>query len=135
MHKIIAIVAAVVTPTPDAVTLMFLAGPMVGLYMLSILLARMVEKGKAKKRAEEEAEYGGDDDEGEPVETAPVEDYTPPEDPYYEYQDYTEPEPDPPTVEDDPEPDDAEEAAERDMEEFGDPYREAGEEDDEKGEE
>ena len=125
---IIAIVAAVVTPTPDAVTLCFLAGPMVALYMLSILLARMVEKGKAKRRAEDEAEFGGDDDdEGEPVETAPVEDYTPPEDPYYEYQDYTETEP--PDVSDDPEPVDAEEAAERDVEEFGDPYGEAGEED------
>jgi sec-independent protein translocase protein TatC len=62
---LIAIVCAIVTPTPDAVTLSFLAGPMIGLYMLSILLARMVEKGKERARAaeaEEDAASAGDED-------------------------------------------------------------------------
>ncbi len=56
---LIAVVCAIVTPTPDAVTLSFLAGPMIGLYMLSILLARLVEKGKEKARSAEEAEAAG----------------------------------------------------------------------------
>jgi sec-independent protein translocase protein TatC len=46
---IIAVVCAFVTPTPDAVTLFFLAGPMIGLYLLSIFLARLVEKGRREK--------------------------------------------------------------------------------------
>ncbi len=46
----IVVVAAIVTP-PDALSMMSLALPMIGLYEISILLARLVEK----KRAEEEA--------------------------------------------------------------------------------
>ena len=52
---LIAIVCAIATPTPDAVTLTFLAAPMVGLYLLSIVLARFVEKGRRKREAEAEA--------------------------------------------------------------------------------
>jgi len=52
---IIAVLCAVVTPTPDAVTLTFLAGPMIGLYLLSIVLARFVEKGRKRREAEEQA--------------------------------------------------------------------------------
>lgn len=46
----IVIVAAIVTP-PDAISMMSLAVPMLALYEISILMARLVEK----KRAEEEA--------------------------------------------------------------------------------
>ncbi|MBM3500619.1 MAG: twin-arginine translocase subunit TatC [Armatimonadetes bacterium] len=49
---VIVVVCAIVTPTPDAVTLTFLAGPMIGLYLLSIILARFVEKGRDKREAE-----------------------------------------------------------------------------------
>lgn len=48
---VIAVACAIVTPTPDAVTLLFLAGPMVGLYLLSIVLARFVEKGRKRGAA------------------------------------------------------------------------------------
>jgi sec-independent protein translocase protein TatC len=51
--RIAVVLIAIVTPTPDAVTMSFLAGPMVGLYLLSIVLARFVEKGRAKREAEE----------------------------------------------------------------------------------
>jgi sec-independent protein translocase protein TatC len=53
----IVVVAAIVTP-PDAISMLSLAVPMVALYEISILMARLVEK----KRAEEEAEP----DESEP---------------------------------------------------------------------
>ncbi len=46
----IVVVAAIVTP-PDAISMMSLAVPMLALYEISILMARLVEK----KRAEEEA--------------------------------------------------------------------------------
>ncbi len=52
---LIAIVAAVVTPTPDAVTMSVLCAPMIGLFFLSVFLARMVEKGRDKRQAEEQA--------------------------------------------------------------------------------
>lgn len=45
------IVAAVATPTGDALTMTVLAAPMVVLYVLSVILVRMVEK---KRRATEE---------------------------------------------------------------------------------
>src|SRR5205823_1976285 len=38
----LAIFAAVITPTPDAVTMMYLFVPMMGLYMFGILLCRMM---------------------------------------------------------------------------------------------
>ncbi|MGQ9729730.1 MAG: twin-arginine translocase subunit TatC [Candidatus Zipacnadales bacterium] len=46
---VIAVVCAIVTPTPDAVTLSFLAGPMVALYLLSIFLARFVERRRERQ--------------------------------------------------------------------------------------
>lgn len=52
----IVIVAAVVTP-PDALSMMSLALPMIALYEISILLARLVEK----KRAEDEANPAPDE--------------------------------------------------------------------------
>jgi len=53
---IIAVVCAIATPTPDAVTLSFLAGPMIGLYLLSIVLAKFVEKGRRRHEQRESAQ-------------------------------------------------------------------------------
>ena len=52
-----AVVGAIVTPTPDAVTLSFLLGPMIALYVLSIFLSRLGEKGR-RKHAQETAPSG-----------------------------------------------------------------------------
>jgi sec-independent protein translocase protein TatC len=51
-------VAAVLTP-PDIVSQTSLAVPLVILYEVSIISARMVEKARAKREAEEEAALGG----------------------------------------------------------------------------
>lgn len=56
----IAVVAAVVTP-PDALSMMSLALPMIGLYELSILLARLVEKKRAADEANPASEEPGTD--------------------------------------------------------------------------
>jgi sec-independent protein translocase protein TatC len=50
---IIAVVAAIVTPTPDAMTMLIFMAPMVGLYFLSVLVSYMVVR---KKRARQLAE-------------------------------------------------------------------------------
>jgi sec-independent protein translocase protein TatC len=49
------VIAAMVTP-PDAFSMISLALPMVGLYEISILLCRLVEKQRAAREAAEEAE-------------------------------------------------------------------------------
>jgi sec-independent protein translocase protein TatC len=54
-------IAAVLTP-PDVVSQTSLAVPLILLYGLSILSCRWVEKQRAKREAEEEAEPSGDDD-------------------------------------------------------------------------
>lgn len=41
---LMAIVAAVITPSNDAITMLFMCAPMIGLYLASIVLVRMVEK-------------------------------------------------------------------------------------------
>ncbi|MFP6880960.1 MAG: twin-arginine translocase subunit TatC [Roseibacillus sp.] len=70
------IIAAIITPTPDAFTLCLLAGPMVILYEICIWLSFFLEKKGARREAEEEkvrlerllalkkrrAERGEDDD-------------------------------------------------------------------------
>jgi sec-independent protein translocase protein TatC len=48
---IIAIVAAIITPTPDATTMLVFMAPMVGLYFLSIGVAAVVVRNKAKRAA------------------------------------------------------------------------------------
>ncbi|HZO35583.1 MAG TPA: twin-arginine translocase subunit TatC [Solirubrobacteraceae bacterium] len=53
----IAVVAAVVTPTPDPVTMLITMAPLVVLFELSILLARVLER----RSASEEDESGFDD--------------------------------------------------------------------------
>ncbi|MBI5521093.1 MAG: twin-arginine translocase subunit TatC [Desulfarculus sp.] len=49
------VVAAVVSPTPDAITQTLMALPMMVLYEFSVLLIARVEKNKAKREAEETA--------------------------------------------------------------------------------
>lgn len=51
----IIIAAAVITPTPDALTLLLLAGPMYFLYELCIGLSWFIERKQRKQRQEEEA--------------------------------------------------------------------------------
>jgi sec-independent protein translocase protein TatC len=53
-------VAAVLTP-PDIISQTCLAVPLIILYEVSIYSCRMVEKARAKREAEEEAELGGGD--------------------------------------------------------------------------
>jgi sec-independent protein translocase protein TatC len=48
---IIAIVAAIITPTPDATTMLVFMAPMVGLYFLGIGVAALVVRNKAKQAA------------------------------------------------------------------------------------
>jgi sec-independent protein translocase protein TatC len=50
---VILILAAVITPTPDPVTQMVFAAPLIVLYEASIWVAKLVEKNKAKKAEEE----------------------------------------------------------------------------------
>jgi sec-independent protein translocase protein TatC len=50
---VIAVVAAIVTPTPDATTMLIFMAPMVALYFLSVLVSYMVVR---KKRARQLAE-------------------------------------------------------------------------------
>jgi sec-independent protein translocase protein TatC len=56
---LLAVVAAVATPTPDPVTMLIAMAPLVVLFELSVLLARFFER-RAEKRAE--AEWEPDDD-------------------------------------------------------------------------
>ena len=55
---IISIVAAVVTPTPDALTMLVFMAPMIGLYLLGIAVAAVVVY--RKRRAEAVARQGAD---------------------------------------------------------------------------
>ncbi|WP_119303240.1 twin-arginine translocase subunit TatC [Dongia deserti] len=58
---LVVVVAAVVTP-PDVISQLSLAMPLILLYEISILLARMVEKRRAQQDAELERELDEDDD-------------------------------------------------------------------------
>jgi len=53
---IIAVVAAIITPTPDAQTMLIFMLPMVALYFLGIAVSAWVVR---KKRKKEEAEKAG----------------------------------------------------------------------------
>ncbi len=56
---VIFVVAAVITPTPDAITQSIVAFPMIGLYGLSILIAMVVRRNKERrKKAEDESPAG-----------------------------------------------------------------------------
>ena len=50
------VIAALITPTPDAFTLCLLAGPMVVLYEICIWLAFLLDRKTARREAEEEKE-------------------------------------------------------------------------------
>src|SRR5271167_2320285 len=52
---VIAVVAAIITPTPDATTMLIFMAPMVGLYFIGIGVSAMVMRGKAKRMAAESA--------------------------------------------------------------------------------
>jgi sec-independent protein translocase protein TatC len=55
---VIAVVAAIITPTPDATTMLIFMAPMVGLYFVGIGVSAMVVRGKAKRMAAENASAG-----------------------------------------------------------------------------
>lgn len=59
---LVVLVAAVVTP-PDVFSQISLAVPLIALYEISILLAKMVEKRRAARDAEMESDIGDDTDE------------------------------------------------------------------------
>ena len=46
---IIAIVAAVITPTPDAMTMLIFMAPMIGLYFIGIGVSAMVVRKKERQ--------------------------------------------------------------------------------------
>jgi sec-independent protein translocase protein TatC len=52
---VIAIVAAIITPTPDAMTMLIFMAPMVGLYFIGIAVSAVVVRNKNKRLAAEEA--------------------------------------------------------------------------------
>src|SRR6266849_745452 len=59
-YAVVGIVAvAAVLPPPDIISQISLAVPLIMLYFLSIFSCRMVEKARAKREAEEEAELAG----------------------------------------------------------------------------
>ncbi|MFQ6097285.1 MAG: twin-arginine translocase subunit TatC [Armatimonadota bacterium] len=79
---VIMVLAAIVTPTTDFATMMLLTGPVMGLYMISIGLAKMIEVRKDRLERESEETNAGEaaappSDEGEPA-------HVPPEQPYYD---------------------------------------------------
>lgn len=53
---IIAVVAAIITPTPDAMTMLIFMAPMLGLYFVGMGVSAMVIRSKNKKLAAESAE-------------------------------------------------------------------------------
>jgi sec-independent protein translocase protein TatC len=55
------IVAAVITP-PDPISQLSLAIPIIVLYEISILMAKLVEKKKAEDQDELDEEFGGGDE-------------------------------------------------------------------------
>ena len=67
---LVVVVAAIVTP-PDVISQITLALPLILLYEVSIILARMVEKQRAKREAELEAEL--DDGDNKSVQPQPSE--------------------------------------------------------------
>ena len=58
----LAVVAAVATPTPDPVTMLIAMAPLLVLFELSVLMARIFERRADRAAAREAEEGGGDDD-------------------------------------------------------------------------
>jgi len=50
------VLAAAITPTPDAITCLLMTGPLYGLYEASVFIVRLTERALARKKAREEAE-------------------------------------------------------------------------------
>lgn len=61
----IAVLAAVITPTPDIITMMLMAIPLYALYESCIIYAYFEQKRQLKKAAEEEAEFQAQHESGE----------------------------------------------------------------------
>jgi sec-independent protein translocase protein TatC len=57
----LSIVAAVATPTPDPVTMLVAMAPLVVLFELSVIMARIVERRAARKAEEEDGDHDEDD--------------------------------------------------------------------------
>jgi sec-independent protein translocase protein TatC len=55
---VIAVVAAIVTPTPDAMTMLIFMLPMIGLYFVGIIVSAIVVRKRNKRLAEEAAAAG-----------------------------------------------------------------------------
>jgi len=53
---IIFVFAAIMTPTPDAITMIIMAVPMVGLFFAAVFVAKLFERGKRKRKAQAEAQ-------------------------------------------------------------------------------
>jgi sec-independent protein translocase protein TatC len=62
---VIFVVAAVLTPTPDAVTMTLVAGPMIGLYLLGILVALVFGRSGTEEDADEDVDEDADRDANE----------------------------------------------------------------------
>jgi sec-independent protein translocase protein TatC len=56
---IIAVVAAIITPTPDAMTMLIFMAPMIGLYFIGMFVSWVVIRNKNKKLAAESAAAAG----------------------------------------------------------------------------
>ena len=56
---IIAVVAAIVTPTPDATTMLVFMMPMIGLYFVGIIVSAVAVRKKKKREAAEQTGTAG----------------------------------------------------------------------------
>jgi sec-independent protein translocase protein TatC len=59
---IICVLAAILTPTPDAVTMALVAGPMLGLYVLGILVALVFGRRSSSSGEAEDTDDEGEED-------------------------------------------------------------------------
>jgi sec-independent protein translocase protein TatC len=53
-----AVTGGILTPSPDAISQLMLAGPLYALYNVSIVIVWLIERGRKKREAELEKEYG-----------------------------------------------------------------------------
>jgi sec-independent protein translocase protein TatC len=53
---VIAVVAAIITPTPDAMTMLIFMAPMIGLYFVGIAVSSVVVRKRDRRLAAEAAE-------------------------------------------------------------------------------
>jgi sec-independent protein translocase protein TatC len=74
---LIFIIAAIITPTPDIPTQCLFAGPMLVLYLFSILVCMVFKKRKPAEEEEEDDDPDDDDEDDGPPEVRPAEGSTP----------------------------------------------------------